>query len=82
MLETPRESLLQYQCSDCGSHLGFRSRRRTFSERYLVPLLLLQPVRCGKCFRRDYQVIFTRVNDGPSEVDGRLRPAASNRKVA
>jgi hypothetical protein len=52
-----------YHCSDCGSEVGFRSRRRTLMERYLLPLLLLRPVRCGECFRRDYRLIFTPVRD-------------------
>jgi hypothetical protein len=52
-----------FRCRDCGSELGFRSRRRTFSERYLLPIFLLQPVRCGECFRRDYRLIFTQVKD-------------------
>jgi hypothetical protein len=57
-----------YHCSDCGSDVGFRSRRRTFSERFLLPLFLLQPVRCGECFRRDYRLIFTRVKDRLSDT--------------
>lgn len=52
-----------YYCRDCGSDVGFRSRRRNFAERYLLPLFLLQPVRCGECFRRDYRLIFTDVRD-------------------
>ena len=48
--------------------MGFRSRRRTFSERFLLPLFLLQPVRCGECFRRDYRLIFTRVKDRLSDT--------------
>ena len=57
-----------YHCCDCGSDVGFRSRRRTFSERYLLPLFLLQPVRCGECFRRDYRLIFTQVKDRLSDT--------------
>ena len=57
-----------YHCSDCGSDVGFRSRRRTFRERFLLPLFLLQPVRCGECFRRDYRLIFTRVKDRLSDT--------------
>ena len=57
-----------YHCHDCGSEVGFRSRRRTFTERYLLPLFLLQPVRCGECFRRDYRLIFTRVRDRLSDT--------------
>ena len=52
-----------YRCQDCGSEVGFRSRRRTLGERYLLPIFLLQPVRCGECFRRDYRLIFTKVLD-------------------
>jgi hypothetical protein len=52
-----------YRCRDCGSEMGFRSRRRTFTERYLLPLFLLRPVRCAECFRRDYRWIFTSVHE-------------------
>jgi hypothetical protein len=62
-----------YHCRDCGSDVGFRSRRRTLTERFLLPLLLLQPVRCGECFRRDYRILFTRVSDRLAPVS-RIRP--------
>jgi hypothetical protein len=52
-----------YLCCDCGSEVGFRSRRRSLTERYLLPFLLLKPVRCGECFRRDYRLFFTDVRD-------------------
>jgi hypothetical protein len=74
-----------YRCRDCGSETGFRSRRRTLTERYILPLFLLQPVRCGECFRRDYRLIFTpvqdRLPDVPKIMPGK-HPAASNRNVA
>ena len=57
-----------YLCRDCGCEVGFRSRRRTLSERYILPLFLLQPVRCGECFRRDYRLIFTQVRDRLPDV--------------
>jgi hypothetical protein len=57
-----------YRCSDCGSEVGFRSRRRTLTERFLLPMFLLQPVRCGECFRRDYRLIFTPVHERMSET--------------
>ncbi len=50
-----------FQCEDCGSFEGYRSRPRTLSEKYLLPLLLLRPVRCGDCFRRCYRSIFVLV---------------------
>jgi hypothetical protein len=75
-----------YHCSDCGCEVGFRSRRRTFMERYLLPLVLLKPVRCGECFRRDYRLIFTQVKNRLSEASGLIlapkSPAPRSRNVA
>ena len=68
-------SQFEFHCRDCGNEVGFRSRRRTLAERFLLPVLLLQPVRCAECFRRDYRLIFTPVKDRLSEVAGRI-PAA------
>jgi len=55
------------------------------TERYLLPLFLLQPVRCGECFRRDYRLIFTRVGDRLSDTP-RMMPkkhtVTTNRNVA
>ena len=80
------EQYTQFHCRDCGHDVGFRSRRRSFSERYLLPLLLLKPVRCGECFRRDYRLIFTRVRERLSEASritpAAERPATSKRNVA
>jgi len=52
-----------YRCRDCGREVGFRSRPRTFMECYLLPLFLMQPIRCAACFRRDYWSIITRVRE-------------------
>jgi len=75
----------RYRCHDCGSEVGFRSRRRTLTERYLLPLFLLQPVRCGECFRRDYRLIFTqvrnRLSETPRTMPGKQR-GTPNRNVA
>jgi hypothetical protein len=57
------QQYLEYRCDDCGSDTGFRSRRRTFSERYVLPFFLLQPVRCTECFRRDYRLLFVPVKE-------------------
>jgi hypothetical protein len=64
------QQFTEFRCSDCGSNAGFRSRRRTFAERYILPLFLLQPVRCGECFRREYRLIFTRVRARLSDASG------------
>ena len=74
-----------YFCRDCGSEVGFRSRRRTLTERYILPLILLKPVRCGECFRRDYRLVFTpvreRLPETPKIVPGKVSPV-SHRNVA
>ncbi len=68
-MNTSSDPLFQpYVCHDCGSQIGFRSRRRTLAERYILPLFLLKPVRCGECFRRDYRLIFTPVHDRLSDA--------------
>lgn len=81
-----RLAVLPYRCRDCGSEAGFRSRRRTFFERYLLPLFLLQPVRCGECFRRDYRLIFTPVRERLSDHSTKITPvkpeSRPNRNVA
>jgi hypothetical protein len=71
---------LEFHCDDCGSDSGFRSRRRTFSERYLLPVFLLQPVRCAECFRRDYRLIFMPVQERLSEVP--VKPSLSTAPVS
>ena len=59
----------QFRCSDCGGLDGFRSRPRTFTEKYILPILLLRPVRCVDCFRRKYQTVFVNVRErNDSEV--------------
>jgi hypothetical protein len=62
------QKYLEFHCDDCGGDVGFRSRRRTFSERYLLPIFLLQPVRCAECFRRDYRLLFVPVKERLSET--------------
>jgi hypothetical protein len=80
------QNYLEFHCDDCGSVVGFRSRRRTFSERYLLPLFFLRPVRCAECFRRDYRLIFMPVRDRLPETiskpPGSVRGSQSTRHVA
>jgi hypothetical protein len=92
MSDSPDRLLIRpYRCSDCGSEAGFRSRRRNWTERFVLPLLLLRPVRCGECFRRDYRLIFVpvhdRLSDAPKVIPGKpmmpeKQSAASDRNVA
>ena len=44
----------EFHCRGCGGKEAYRSRPRGFFERYVLPLLLLQPVRCERCYHRSY----------------------------
>ena len=44
----------EFYCRWCGFQGAYRSRPRSFFERYVLPLLLLRPVRCERCFHRTY----------------------------
>lgn len=50
-----------FECSDCGGFNGYLSRPRNSVEKFLLPLLLHRPVRCGDCYRRSYQSLFVPV---------------------
>ena len=78
------QKLFDFHCDDCGSDVGFRSRRRTLSERYILPIFLLQPVRCAECFRRDYRLVFMPVKERPPEPAKKTPNlmVRSNRNVA
>jgi hypothetical protein len=44
----------EFRCPGCGPQEAIRSRPRGFFERYVLPVLLLQTVRCERCLRRRY----------------------------
>lgn len=64
----------KFQCASCSSLEGYLSRPRNVIEQYVLPLLFLQPARCGDCLRRSYVWVFVPLKDRP-----RSRP---NRQVA
>lgn len=55
----------EYQCPDCGGSDAYHSRRRSFSEKYVFPFVLMKPVRCANCFRRTIVSNFVRARDRP-----------------
>jgi len=59
----------QYRCRDCGKGVGYRSHPCTLMERCILPLTLMQPVRCAECSRRDYRLIFTTVRERSQHRD-------------
>ena len=44
----------EFHCRGCGGQEAYRSRPRGFFEKYVLPLLLLQAVRCEHCYHRSY----------------------------
>jgi len=44
----------EFHCRDCGFHVAYRSRPRGFFEKHVLRLLLLQTVRCERCYHRSY----------------------------
>jgi len=67
MIGVSTQLRVRYYCKACGCDIAFRSRPRTLTERFLLPIFLHQPVRCSECFCRDYRSIFIAV-EGPRAV--------------
>ena len=44
----------EFHCRGCGGKEAYRSRPRGFFEKYVLPMLLLQVVRCERCYHRSY----------------------------
>jgi hypothetical protein len=44
----------EFHCSSCGSQEAYRSRPRGLFEKGFLPLLMLRPVRCERCYHRRY----------------------------
>jgi len=47
-------SFEEFHCRGCGGQEAYRSRPRGFFEKHVLPFLLLQTVRCERCYRRSY----------------------------
>jgi hypothetical protein len=44
----------EFNCRGCGGQEAYRSRPRGFFEKRVLPLLLMQTVRCERCYHRFY----------------------------
>jgi hypothetical protein len=52
---SPRNRIFEeFRCRECGGREAYRSRPRNFFEKQVLPLLMLQPVRCNYCYDRRY----------------------------
>ena len=66
----------KYQCPDCGGSDAYISRRRSFLEKYILPLFMLKPVRCANCFRRDNVSVFIAAREREHRPVSRPQAAA------
>jgi len=61
----------EFTCWGCGGHAAYHSRARGFFEKHVLRFLLLQPVRCDRCYHRAYVV---------STIPALKRPQLAERK--
>jgi hypothetical protein len=64
----------EFYCRGCGFQEAYRSRPRGFFERYMLPLLLLQAVRCERCYHRRY--VWCTIPTLERDQSERKRPAS------
>jgi hypothetical protein len=55
----------EFNCRGCGFQDAYRSRPRGFFEKYVLPMMWLQTVRCERCFHRSYTLRGIMVLDRP-----------------
>jgi hypothetical protein len=53
----------EFHCPSCGADDAYHSRPRGFFEAYVLPVFLLQPVRCDRCYMRSYVPRIVRARD-------------------
>ena len=63
-----------FHCRDCGRLEAHLSRKRGVFENAILPLLLLRPVRCADCYRRQYVTIFCELPRRPQHHPEQPQP--------
>jgi hypothetical protein len=54
-LSLPSGNLVSvFKCPACGHDEAYSSRPRGMFEKFMLPLFMLRPVRCERCYRRSY----------------------------
>lgn len=78
--------LEEFYCRGCGFQDAYRSRPRSFFEKHVLPFLLLQPVRCERCYHRTYTLstiaVLDRVVSQRKESQSAANNAGSDSRVA
>jgi hypothetical protein len=66
-----------FQCQYCGGYNGYRSRSKTFAEKFILPLLFLRTVRCGDCHKRSVQTFLVQVRERRESKSARSATAGA-----
>ena len=77
----------EFHCRGCGYQEAYRSRPRGFFEKHVLRFLLLQTVRCERCYHRSYALCTIPVLERaqPERKQSQSEPAddsASDSRVA
>jgi len=76
----------EFRCRGCGVQEAYSSRPRGFFERYVLPLLFLQTVRCGRCYHRAYALrtvpTIERLDLEPKKSQAETGDPKSDRRIA
>ena len=72
----------EFLCGGCGGRRAYRSRPRGFFERRVLPLLMLQPVRCDHCYHRAYISKFVAVLERAQRTAGKNTSGVSDASSA
>ncbi len=76
----------EFHCRGCGLQQAFSSRPRGFFERRVLPLLLLQAVRCERCYHRAYALrtipTLERIELGQKKSQAEPGDSKSDRRIA
>lgn len=67
----------EFNCRGCGGQEAYQSRSRGFFERFVLPFLFLQLVRCNHCFIRSYipRTIEVRARTKPARKQPQSEPS-------
>ena len=44
----------EFHCRGCGNDEAYRSRPRGIFEKALLPIFMMRPVRCARCYHRSH----------------------------
>ena len=70
----------EFRCRGCDAEEAYHSRPRGFFERYVLPALFLQTVRCDRCYLRSYvpRTIPARERLTPDRMEPESQPSPNS----